>query len=63
MEPGILLQFRKASAEKLRDFDIQKVVDQYLGQLWSIAALLHSIPQPLVLSPHTFIQPPAQVHR
>jgi len=25
----ILLQFRKASLEKSRDFDIQKVVDQY----------------------------------
>lgn len=28
-KPEILLQFRKASAEKSRDFDIQKVVDQY----------------------------------
>jgi len=28
-KPEILLQFRKASLEKSRDFDIQKVVDQY----------------------------------
>lgn len=34
-----------------------------VGQLWSSAAVLHGIPQPLVLSPHTFIQPPAQIHR
>lgn len=27
--PGLLLQLRKASVEKSRDFDIQKVVDQY----------------------------------
>ncbi|MDO8754110.1 MAG: glycosyltransferase, partial [Anaerolineales bacterium] len=34
--PKILLQFRKASAEKAHDFDIQKVVDQYQKIMQSV---------------------------
>ena len=34
--PDILLQFRKASVEKSRDFDIQKVVDKYQQILQSV---------------------------
>ena len=35
-KPEILLQFRKASAEKAHDFDIQKVVDQYQKIMQSV---------------------------
>lgn len=35
-KPEVLLQFRKASAEKSRDFDIQMVVDQYQSLLQGV---------------------------
>lgn len=37
-KPEILLQFRKTSAEKSRDFDIQKVVDQYQKIIQGVVA-------------------------